>query len=241
MEIFCVAGQKRPHRRASGQNEGVENARSVRRLAEHSWSEEDLGAVVETPQKPKSTTVDIPSAAESLALPLEAPEVPEDEKEEPKAIPEEDAGMQGETSGTEMTPGVPSSSRGKKRTELQQNVFAKKRVMMISLKGPAIPITPSDNPVLIKKTDTKGDDDVLMPVEIAASDLLHTVHALLNDETGEEAKPWSDESEKTKILTVLDDHKEMMEGRLNSLKELGAMTAVKRSEAVGSIERKMVT
>ena len=53
--------------------------------------------------------------------------------------------------------------------------------------------------------------------------------------------PWSDESEKTKILTVLDDHKEMMEGRLNSLKELGAMTAVKRSEAVGSIERKMVT
>ena len=50
-----------------------------------------------------------------------------------------------------------------------------------------------------------------MPVEIAASDLLHTVNALLNDETGEEAKPWSDESQKTKILTVLDDHKEMME------------------------------
>ena len=182
MEIFCVAGQKRPHRRASGQNEGVENARSLRRLAEHSWSEEDL-------RKPKPTTVDIPPAAESLALPLEAPEVPEDEKEEPKAKPEEDAGMQGVSSETEMTPGVPSSSRGKKRTEPQQNVFAKKRVMMISLKGPATPVTPCDNPVLMKKTDTKGYDDVLMPVEIAASDLLHTVNALLNDETGEEAKP----------------------------------------------------
>ena len=42
--------------------------------------------------------------------------------------------------------------------------------------------------------------------------------------------------EKTKILTVLDDHEEMMKGRqkeLNSLKEMSAMTAVKRSEAVG--------
>ena len=58
---------------------------------------------------------------------------------------------------------------------------------------------------LMKNTDTKGDD-VLMPVEIADSDLLHTVNALLNDETGKEA--WCDESEKTKILSVLDDHKE---------------------------------
>ena len=37
-------------------------------------------------------------------------------------------------------------------------------------------------------------------------------------------------------LTVLDDHEEMMTGRhkeLNSLKEMGTMTVVKRSEAVG--------
>ena len=53
----------------------------------------------------------------------------------------------------------------------------------------------------MKKTDTKGDD-VLMPVEIEDSDLLH--------KTGEKAKPWSDESKKTNILTVIDDHKEMM-------------------------------
>ena len=37
-----------------------------------------------------------------------------------------------------------------------------------------------------------------------------------------------------KILSVLDDNEEMMKGRhkeLNSLKEMGAMTAAKRSEA----------
>ena len=57
---------------------------------------------------------------------------------------------------------------------------------------------------------------------------------LLNDETGEEAKPWSDESEKVKILRILDDHKEVKKGRqkeLNSLKEMGVMTDVKRSQA----------
>ena len=62
------------------------------------------------------------------------------------------------------------------------------------------------------------------------------MNALLNDETGEDAKPWSDESEKTRILTVLVDRKEMMKGRqkeLSSLKDMSAMTAAKRSEAVG--------
>ena len=58
---------------------------------------------------------------------------------------------------------------------------------------------------------------------------------LLNDETGEEANPWSDAQE-AKILTSLDDTKEVKKGRqkeLNSLKEMGVMTAVKRSEAAG--------
>ena len=77
---------------------------------------------------------------------------------------------------------------------------------------------------------------MLMPVEIEDTNLLHTVNALLKNETGEEAKPWSGELEKTKIFTVVDDHEEMMKGwqkGLNSLKEMSAMTAVKRSEAVG--------
>ena len=46
--------------------DGVEHARSVRRLVEHSWSEENLRAVVESPKKPKMT-VDISLAAEPLA------------------------------------------------------------------------------------------------------------------------------------------------------------------------------
>ena len=37
-------------------DEGVVYARSARRIAEHRWSEEELRAVVEAPQKPKSTT-----------------------------------------------------------------------------------------------------------------------------------------------------------------------------------------
>ena len=80
-------------------DEGFVDARSVRRLAEHSWSEVNLRAVVETPQQPKSTTtVNIPLAAELLAAPLAAPEVPDDDKEEPTANPEKHEEMQGEPS-----------------------------------------------------------------------------------------------------------------------------------------------
>ena len=135
-------------------DEGVVYARSMRPLAKHSWSEENLCAAVETPQKPKATTVDIPPVAEPL--PLEAPEVPDEKKEKPEAKPEEDQEMQ-EEPDTKETPRVASSSRGEKRTEPQENVFAKKRVKM---KSPATPVTPSDDPVkrrLLKKTDTKGD------------------------------------------------------------------------------------
>ena len=62
-------------------------------------------------------------------------------------------------------------------------------------------------------------EDVLMPVKIEESDLPNTV-------TGEEAETWSDESEKPNILTILDDPKEVKEGRqkeLNSLKEYGCV------------------
>ena len=67
-------------------DEGVVYARSVRRPAEHRWSEENLRAIVENPQTPRSTTVDIPPAAEPFAPPPPpaAPEVPVDEKGEPR-------------------------------------------------------------------------------------------------------------------------------------------------------------
>ena len=97
-------------------DERVVNAPSVRRLDEHSWLEENLRAVVETPQKPK-TTVDIPPAAEPL-VPHAPPEVPEDEKEEPTAEPEEDEEMQGHASGHKRDT---RSVELKKRREAHRN------------------------------------------------------------------------------------------------------------------------
>ena len=76
-------------------DQGVVYARSVRRLAEHSWPEETLRAVVETPQRPKTTIADIPPAAEPLGIPHEPPEADEDAKEEPTGEQEEDHEVQG--------------------------------------------------------------------------------------------------------------------------------------------------
>ena len=61
------------------------------------------------------------------------------------------------------------------------------------------------------------------------------MNTLLIDETIEEEKPWSEEVQRMKVLSVHDDF-EKMKGRqkeLNSLKEMGAMAVVNRSEAVG--------
>ena len=69
-------------------DEGAIYARSARRLAERSLSEEYFRAVVET-QRPKTTIADIPPAAEPLALPREPPEAAEDAKEEPTGEQEE--------------------------------------------------------------------------------------------------------------------------------------------------------
>ena len=69
---------------------------------------------------------------------------------------------------------VLSSGRSEKRTETQENVSVKKRVMMKSPKRPATHVSPPHDPVkrrLLKKTDLKSDD-VLMPVEIEDTDLL---------------------------------------------------------------------
>ena len=66
--------------------------------------------------------------------------------------------------------------------------------MMKSPKRPATPVSPTDDPVkrrLLKKTDLQSSD-VLMAVEINDTDLLHTVNTFLNNETGEEEKPWSE-------------------------------------------------
>ena len=104
---------------------------------------------------------------------------------------------------------------------------------MKSPKRPIIPIPLSEDPVkrrLMKKTDLKNDDTV-MTVD---ADLLNVVNTLTKDNTVPETKP--NEDDEMQKLTVLDDHEEMTKGRqkeLNSLKEMGAMTIVKKSEAVG--------
>ena len=85
------------------------------------------------------------------------------------------------------------------------------------------------------KTDTKNDD-VLMPVEIGDSYRLNSVNTLLGDETRVETNPWNDDSGQARILTILDDPKEVKKGRqkeLNSLREMGLMTTVKQSSAAG--------
>ena len=105
--------------------------------------------------------------------------------------------MQEEPLDTNETSSVSSPGRGEKRRETQESMSVKKGEMMKSLKRRATLVSPPDDLVkrrLLKKTDLKSDD-VLVPVEIEDTDLLHTVNVLLNDETGEEAKAWNDESE----------------------------------------------
>ena len=83
---------------------------------------------------------------------------------------------------------------------------------------------------LLKKTDMRNDE-VVMNVD---EHLVNVVNMLTRDENMPEAN--SNEDNEMPKLTVLDDYEEMMKGRqkeLNSLKEMGTMTVVKSSEAVG--------
>ena len=83
----------------------------------------------------------------------------------------------------------------------------------------------------MKKADLRKDD-LVMNVD---ADLLNTVNTLLSDETVPETNPCED-SEQPKMLTILDDPTEVMKGHqkeLNSLKEMGVLTAVKRTTADG--------
>ena len=83
---------------------------------------------------------------------------------------------------------------------------------------------------LLKKTDMRNDE-VVMKVD---EHLVNVVNMLTKDENMPVAT--SNEDNGMPKLTVLDDYEEMMKGRqkeLNSLKEMGTMTVVKRSEAVG--------
>ena len=123
--------------------------------------------------------------------------------------------MQGEPTDTREAPGPSSSSTDEKRTETQDNVPVKKRLMTKSPKRQATPVSLPDDPGkrrLLMKTDLQSSD-VLMAVEINNTDLLHTKNTLLNDETSEEEKLWREEVQRMKMLSALDDYEEMMRER----------------------------
>ena len=70
------------------------------------------------------------------------------------------------------------------------------------------------------------NDESVMNVD---ENLLNVVNTLTKDENMPEAN--SNEDNEMPKLTVLDDYEEMMKGRqeeLNSLKEMGAMTVVRK-------------
>ena len=153
----------------------------------------------------------------------ETPDKPEDMDHE----------MEGETLPEPDTAATSSSSRGEKRTETQENVFVKRRLMAKSPKRPITLVPPPEDPVkrrLLKKTDMRNDELVMNVDE----HLMNVVSMLTKDENMPEVN--SDEDKEMPKFTVLDDYEEMMKGRqkeLNSLKEMGTMTVVKRTEAVG--------
>ena len=221
-------------------DDGVVYARSVRRLAENSWSEENLKAVVETPQKPRSMTTDdasdprvVPEAHEQESPNEQANENDDESGEIPDKPDDEDHEMEEETLPEPDTAATSSSSRGEKRTETQENVFVKRRLMAKSPKRPITLVPPPEDLVkrrLLKKTDMRNDESVMNVDE----NLLNVVSILTKDENIPEAN--SNEDNEMPKFTVLDDYEEMMKGRqkeLNSLKEMGTMTVVKRIEAVG--------
>ena len=114
-------------------DDGVMFARSVRQLAENNWSEENLKAVVETPQKPRSMTTDdasdhrvVPEAHEQESSNEEANENDVESGETPDKPDDEDHEMEAETLPETDTAVMSSSSRREKRTETQENVFMNK-------------------------------------------------------------------------------------------------------------------
>ena len=222
-------------------DDGVMYARSVRRLAENSWSEENLKAILDTPQKPRSMTTDdasdprvVPEAHEQESPNEEANENDDESGEIPDKPDDEDHEMEGETLPEPDTAVMSSSSRGEKRKETQENVFVKRRLMAKSPKRPITLVPPPEDPVkrrLLKKTDMRNDELIITNVD---EHLINVVSILTKDENIPEAN--SNEDNEMPKFTVLHDYEETMKGRqkeLNSLKELDTMTVVKRSEAVG--------
>ena len=182
-----------------GTGDGVAYARSVRRLAENSWSEENLKSVIETPQKPRSTTTD--DAADSRAVPEvhehenqdeEANDNDVEDEESPDKPDDEDHDMEGETLPQPDTTATSSSSRER---EAHRNtgewVRDKTADDEVTTKRPITLVPPPEDPVkrrLMKKTDLRNDESVMNIDE----NLSNVVNTLTKDETVPETNPDED-------------------------------------------------
>ena len=176
----------------------------------------------------------VPEAHEQESPNEEANENDDESGEEANDKPDdEDHEMEEEKLPEPDTAATSSSSRGEKRTETQENVLVKRRLMAKSPKRPITLVPPPEDPLkrrLLKKMDMRNDELVMNIDE----NLLNVVSMLTKDENMPEVN--SDEDKEMPKFTVLDDYEEMMKGRqkeLNSQKEMGTMRVVIRTEAVG--------
>ena len=143
-------------------DDAVVHARSVRRLAENSWSEENLKAVVETPQKPRSMTTD--DAADPRAVPevheqenqnQEANEHDDESGETPDKPDDEDHEMEGRRFQSQTQQRRRAQAEERSAWKTQENVFVKRRMMAKSPKRPITLVHLPEDPVkrrLLKKT-----------------------------------------------------------------------------------------
>ena len=196
---MLAAMQNRTQHRL-GTAEGGVYVRSLRRIAEHIWSEANLQAVLETPKKPRSTTLDIPPAADPLAL---LPVVPEMHENTRRSHPPSSQRKRRYVGGATTHNGDAWCFEFRQRREAPWNTgghFGEEVV---------------DDEVIKREANTHvGNDDVLMPMESVYSYQRNTVNTVLSDETSVlETNPWNDDPEQTKILTILDDPKKVKKER----------------------------
>ena len=129
----------------------------------------------------------VPEAHEQESPNEEANENDDESGETPDKTDDEDHEMEGETLPEPDTAATSSSSRGEKRTETQENVFVKRRLMAKSPKRPITLVPPPEDPVkrrLLKKTDMRNDE-LIMNVD---EHLMSVVSMLTKEENMPEAK-----------------------------------------------------
>ena len=128
----------------------------------------------------------IPEVHEQENQNEEANENDGEDGETPDKLDDEDHELEEETLPEPDTVATSSSNRGEKRTETQENVFVKRRLMVKSPKRPITLVPPPEDPVkrrLLKKTDMRNDE----PVMNVDERLVNVMNMLTKDENMPEA------------------------------------------------------